>query len=104
MEQVKGFQGRLGESGEMLLAAFKLRDDIGYRLERLYPYARMRRDEDNTNAKYQAFEDRARALWARVEEASSFFNPELLEVGEEEIRGFLETTEGLKLYEHVLDN
>ncbi|HET9493573.1 MAG TPA: oligoendopeptidase F, partial [Chloroflexia bacterium] len=104
LEKMKGFQGRLGESAGVLLDALKLRDDINYRLERLYAYARMRRDEDNTRAHYQALEDRARALWARVEEASSFFNPEVLEVGRERVDEFLAQNDDLKLYAHLLDD
>jgi oligoendopeptidase F len=104
IDKIKGFQGRLGENGGVLLDALKLRDDINYRLERLYAYARMRRDEDNTNAHYQALEDRARALWARVEEASAFFNPEVLEVGRERVDDFLAQSDDLKVYAHLLDD
>ena len=104
VDELKTFQGRLGESADALLSAFKLRDDIGHRLERLYAYARMRKDEDNTNSRYQAFEDRARVLWARVEEGSAFFNPELLEVGQERVGEFLAGNADLKLYEHLLDD
>jgi oligoendopeptidase F len=104
LENMKGFQGRLGENPGVLLDALKLRDDINFRLERLYAYARMRRDEDNTNAHYQALEDRARALWARVEETSSFFNPEVLEVGRERVNEFLAQNDDLTLYSHLLDD
>ncbi len=104
LEKMKGFQGRLGEDPGVLLDALKLRDDINFRLERLYAYARMRRDEDTTNAHYQALEDRARALWARVEETSSFFNPEVLEVGRERVNAFLAQNDDLNLYSHLLDD
>ncbi len=104
VDQLKAFQGRLGESADTLLAALKLRDDISHRLERLFAYARMRRDEDNTRAHYQALEDRARALYTRVEEASSFFNPEMLEVGQDKVMQFAATNDDLKVYEHLLDD
>jgi oligoendopeptidase F len=104
LDSLKGFQGRLGESAQTLLDSLKLRDDINYRLERLYAYARMRRDEDNTNAHYQALEDRARNLWARVEEASAFFNPEVLELGRERVDEFLAQNNDLELYAHLLDD
>src|SRR5215218_10160960 len=104
VDEIKTYNGRLGESGDTLFEAFKLRDTVSHKLERLYTYARMRRDEDNTDARYQAFEDRARVLYARVSEGLSFFDPELLEVGEERIKEFVAGTEGLKLYEHQLDD
>jgi oligoendopeptidase F len=104
IDRLKGYNGRLGDSAETLLASFKLRDDINYRLERLFAYARMRRDEDNTNPHYQALEDRARMLWIRVEEASAYFNPELLEVGRDKIDGFIASNDELKVYAHLLDD
>ena len=48
------FAGRLTESADTLLAAFQKRDDIWRRLEKIYVYARMRRDENNAETKYQA--------------------------------------------------
>src|SRR5258708_21708571 len=104
VDQLRSYRGRLGDSAEALLASFKLRDDINYRLERLFAYARMRRDEENTNPHYQALEDRARVLWVRVEEASSYFDPELLDVGREKIDSFLTGNDELKTYSHLLDD
>lgn len=101
---VKGFNGRLGESAQTLLAALQLRDNVSQRIERLYSYARMRRDEDNTNAHYQALEDRARAMWTRIEEASSFFSPQLLEIGRDKIGAFSAEVADLKLYDHMFDD
>ena len=51
------FAGRLTESADTLLAAFQKRDDIWRRLEKIYVYARMRRDENNAETKYQAMTD-----------------------------------------------
>src|SRR5207245_6154566 len=102
--QVASFRGRLGESGGTLLAALKLRDAIAEPVERLFNYARMRRDEDNTVARYQALDDRARALWTRVLEALSFYNPETLELGRDKVDTFLKETEGLQPYAHMLDD
>lgn len=104
VDELKGFAGQLGDSPATLLASFRLRDNINQRLERLFAYARMRRDEDNTNPTYQALEDRARNLWVRVEESSSYFNPELLELGREKIDGFIAANDDLKGYAHLLDD
>lgn len=103
-DDLKKYEGRLGESGDTLLAAFTLRDKLSHKLERLYTYARMRRDEDNTDARYQAFEDRARALYARVAEGLSFLDPELLEIGEEKINSLVASNKGLEIYKHQLDD
>ena len=47
-------------------------------LERLYVYARMRRDEDNANSYYQGLADRAQGLNVRLSAAISYLNPLLL--------------------------
>src|SRR3954470_13426254 len=77
IEQLKSYDGRLGESAATLLERFQLRDNINHQLERLYACARMRRDQDNSNPHYEALEGRTRMLVVRVEEASACYNPEL---------------------------
>jgi oligoendopeptidase F len=103
LERAKEYRGRLTESGETLLAALNLRNDINQRIERLFTYARMRRDEDNTNSHYQALVDRARAQWVRAEEITSFYNPELLAAGRDTVERLIKETKGLELYQHALD-
>lgn len=103
VQKAADFKGRLGESGDVLLQALRARDDASERLERLFAYARMRRDEDTANAHYQALEDRARALWARTLEATSFYNPELLKVGQETVHRYIEEEKDLALYKQALD-
>lgn len=104
VERLSSYRGRLGESAETLLEALRLRDELGQVLERVIVYAKMRRDEDNSNAQYQALSDRAFALYARVQEALAFVSPELLSVGQEKINGFMQELEPLKLHEHEMDD
>ncbi|HET6262386.1 MAG TPA: oligoendopeptidase F [Chloroflexia bacterium] len=104
VERLTGYRGRLGESAQTLLEALRLRDDVSQVLERVFVYAKMRRDEDNSNAHYQALSDRAFALISRVQEALAFISPELLSVGQEKIDGFMQELEPLKLHEHEMDD
>lgn len=104
VEELNGYKGKLGESDTTLLAALQRRDQIGQSLTKLFSYARMRRDEDNTNAQYQALTDRAQALWARVQEAGAYFSPELLEVGQDKVEEFMQKNEQLRLYEHEMED
>jgi oligoendopeptidase F len=95
------FSGRLTESAETLLAALKERDALWQLTEKLFVYARMRRDEDNRDAFRQAVCDRAQTLTAKVSAALSFFRPEFLAAPEELIRKYAEEEEGLKKYGHL---
>ena len=97
-----GFSGRLGESPQILLEALQKKDRIWQILEKVYVYARMKKDEDNRVNKYQAMNDKAGTLIAKTSSYLSFFVPELLELPEEKLRGFLEAEEGLKIYEYAM--
>ncbi len=77
---VQAFSGRQGTLGmrDSLLAALRdyyaaIRD-----VSALFAYAKMRRDEDNTLARYQALTDRATTLSVEFSTVSSFMTPELI--------------------------
>ncbi len=101
-EAFASWSGKLGDSAENLLGAFTDRDALWLDVERLYVYARMRRDEDNRVSLYQGLCDRSHALIAKASAAGSFFTPEILEIPQEKLLGFVEESEGLKVYEHVI--
>ncbi|MDY3954463.1 MAG: oligoendopeptidase F [Anaerovoracaceae bacterium] len=101
-ESFRAYRGRLAEGGDILLAAFQAKDEIWQTIERVYVYARMKRDEDNRVARYQSMCDKCNSLIAGASAAMSFFTPELLSIPEEQILKFLKETPGLDLYEFVL--
>lgn len=101
-EAFVSFAGRLSESPEVLLEAFRAKDELWLLIEKVYVYARMKRDEDTRVARYQAMSDKAQTLAAKTSARTSFFTPELLEMSEEKLLGFLDESEGLKLYDHVI--
>lgn len=101
-EDFARFAGHLGDSAEALLDALETKDAIWQKLEKAFVYARMRKDEDNRASKYQAMCDRANVAIAKVAAAMSFFTPELLEIPEEKLLGFIDEAEGLKVYEFLI--
>ncbi len=101
-EEFSGFAGRLTESASTLLDALKARDAIWMKLEKVYVYARMRRDEDNSKSQYQAMTDKCNSVIARVSAAMSFFTPELLSAPEETLLGYIAEEDGLKEYEFFI--
>src|SRR5450759_1684734 len=82
-------QGTLGDSAGQLLAGLELRDEATKLLEQLLVYARMRKDEDNTNNHHQALSDRAMVLGTELSSVAAFIVPEILAMPEEKLRGFL---------------
>ena len=96
------FAGRLTESADTLLAAFQKRDDIWRRLEKIYVYARMRRDENNAETKYQAMADQCNSVIAAVSASMAFFTPELLSASEENILAYIDAAPGLEIYRFAI--
>ncbi|WP_053956449.1 oligoendopeptidase F [Inediibacterium massiliense] len=96
------YQGKLGNSSDSLFKALTLQDEISLKLENVYVYSKMRKDEDNTITKYQAMTDQAQGLATFVQSSLSFMVPEILSISEEKINEFLNTNQGLKLYDFYL--
>ena len=102
-EELTGYAGRLGESGAVLLESLSKKDDMNRLLEKVFVYARMKRDEDNANEEAQAMTDKVMAAAAALGAKLAFFTPELIGLGEETIRRFLEEEPGLGVYRFYLE-
>lgn len=100
----KKFEGHLAESSASLINCFEWMDDLSLRMEEVYSYARMRRDEDNRDAKYQALTDRAGALAVKVSSAAAFAVPELLALPEGRLEELMASDSKIKLYKQALDD
>jgi oligoendopeptidase F len=98
------FEGHLVDTPDTLIACFEWMDDLSLRIEEVYSYARMRRDEDNRNGTYQALTDRAGALAVKVGSATSFVVPELLAMPEGRLEEFRATSEKMGLYNQALED
>jgi len=104
LEALEAYEGRLTESGETLLEALELRDEIHREAEKVSAYARMRSDEDTRDQQYQALRARASSLMADVSSATSFFGPELQDCTREELQALVEDAPELETYEHYFDD
>ncbi|MDO4485374.1 MAG: oligoendopeptidase F [Bacillota bacterium] len=101
-EYAAKYAGHLTENADTLLGAYKDRDDIWRQLEKIYVYARMRRDENNAENKYQGMTDKCTTVIAAVSAAMSFFTPELLSAEDSTILGYIEENDGLREYEFAI--
>ncbi|HOX55276.1 MAG TPA: oligoendopeptidase F [Candidatus Paceibacterota bacterium] len=96
-------KGTTGQSASNLLAALQSRDQANIQLEKLYAYAAMKRDEDMRVPAAQALYQRAQTLAVKWDEGSSWFQPELLRIPEDRLRGWLGGAE-LRVYQHYFDD
>src|SRR5579883_2179585 len=94
LPELGAFQGKLGESGETLLASFQARDTA---------YEHMRLDEDTTNSANQALNDRVTTLYNEMNATTAYMTPELLAIPQERLDTFVAETPGLHIYRQALD-
>lgn len=103
LSQADQFAGHLLDSADQLLAGTETVLELGRRLEKLYVYAHMKNDQDTREAKYQEYYAKAMTLYSQFEQAFAFYDPEFLEITEEQYQAFLAENAGLQLYKHYFD-
>lgn len=103
-ELFTGFSGHLADSSSKLYEALHEKDEIFRLCEKIYVYARMKKDEDNRVDLYQSMCDRAQGLIAETSAFLSFFVPELLEMQEDVLKRFMSENEGIKVYSHLIND
>ena len=94
--QITEFEGKLGELSQ-LQACLDLLYGARQSADQLYAYARMRRDEDNSAAQYQALTDQAQGLLVKLGTASAYVVPELLALEESVLDGYIQN-DALRIY------
>jgi oligoendopeptidase F len=108
------FQGTLARGADALLAAFTAMDEMGALAYRVWYYASLLYDEDQRNNEINARRQQVQILFARQQQASAWFNPELLAIPLDTVRSWMDANPALAVYrfaieslfheqEHVLD-
>ncbi|AIS52257.1 oligoendopeptidase F [Thermoanaerobacter kivui] len=103
LKEIVKFKGKINTSKD-LLSVLKLHDEIGIMAGKVFVYARMRRDEDNTNTKYQALADKAMRLNIEVMSTTSFIVPEILSIDTQKLMEMINECEELKIYQHYFED
>ncbi|MCW5849848.1 MAG: oligoendopeptidase F [Anaerolineae bacterium] len=97
------FRGRLSEGPSVLADYVEASEDVTRRLGKVFVYASMGASVDTGDQAAQARSDRARGLMARYGAATAFAEPELLQIGFDTLRQWLQTEPRLAHYGHYLD-
>ncbi|MDF2636092.1 MAG: oligoendopeptidase [Pelosinus sp.] len=104
LEEITQYAGKLKNSSQDLLACLKERDNIGMMGGSLYAFARMHRDENTADTKYQAMTGKLESLLAEAGAATAFIEPEILALPDTTLTTFRQQEEGLKEYSFYFDN
>ena len=107
-------KGTLAQGPDRILKAFQLNDDLGKLAYTVYFYPSLKYDEDQRDNTVNAKRQQVQALMARWQEATAWFNPEMLQIPIATIRQWINSNptlltyqfsieEVFRLQEHVLD-
>jgi oligoendopeptidase F len=108
-------QGTLAKGADQLLAAMRLSDDIGQLTYKVWYFASLKYDEDQRDNTINARRQQVQILFAKANQASAWFNPELLKIPLPTIQQWMAQRSELAVYrfaiedlyrqqEHVLDD
>lgn len=101
--EIAAYKGKLAGDMNKLVECLKLSDDMLSLNDKLFVYARMRRDENNAESKYQALTDRAMTLGTEVYASVSFIVPEITSIDEALLKKSIDEVEGLSLYRQYIN-
>jgi len=101
---IEGFTNKLANSSQDLLACLNARAEIGITSGKLYAFARMHRDENTADAKYQAMTGKVESLLAEAGATTAFIEPEILAISNAELTKFRQQEQGLIEYSFYFDN
>jgi oligoendopeptidase F len=114
IEGFKALQGTLSGGPDRLLAAFRALDAMGSASYRVWYYTSLQYDQDQRDNAANARRQRVQIVFARQQQAGSWFHPEVLAIPIETVRGWIDSNPELAVYrfaieslfhqqEHVLD-
>ncbi|MTI79949.1 MAG: oligoendopeptidase F [Firmicutes bacterium] len=103
MQGVSNYQGKMGESAVALVETLQAYEKLMMLTEKVFTYASMKQDEDNSNPVYQALKDRASDLSTKVHANTSFIVPEILNIPLETLKKFRKEEKKLSAYAFFLD-
>ena len=97
-------KGTLSHGPDRLLAAFQLNDRLGQLAHKVFYFPLLKYDEDQRDNAINAKRQQVQILFARLAQAESWFNPELLSIPLESVREWMAQSEPLRLYKFAIEN
>jgi len=105
IDRFLALKGTLAQGPAQLLEAYQAADEIGKLQYRLYWYTSLQRDTDTRDQAVGGRYQRIRTAFAKLETASAWFTPELLQIPEATATSWIAQTPALAPYRFpILDN
>jgi len=103
LPKLQAYQGRLGESPDVLADALDIFNEIQKVGEDAVVWANQRQHTDTRDPDANSTQAKSRALIGKVGEAASFLSPEIAQIPADAIATFLESPR-LSTYRHLIDD
>ena len=103
IEAYKKYEGTLSQGAGQLLLALQDRDALGQLSYKVWYYPSLQYDEDQRNNTINARRQRVQLLIAKWQQATSWFNPELLKLPFDTVQQWLNTSPGLAVYRFAIE-
>jgi oligoendopeptidase F len=114
MDAYQELKGTLAEGPQRILEASLLSDELGQLAYRVHQYPGLMRSQDTRDNAVQARLEQVRLALAAFRQATAWYTPELLEIPEDKMQGWLDKTpelapyrfgieESYRMQRHVLD-
>ena len=102
-DEVAACEGKLSETGK-LAHCLHIHEQLCMQIERVYMYAKMQLDLDNSVAASQSMHDRALGMLFRAQEATAFLIPEMTAMEPNTLRSIIEQDNSLQDFRHMVEN
>ena len=97
-------KGTVAKLPAALLGYLTLYDELSVKFSKVAVYASLLRDQDTRQAEPQAMYDRAMTLNVKLDEATAWFQPEILELPGGQLLDWCKKTPKLTVYTHYFEN
>ena len=104
IDRYAALKGTLAGGPQRLLEAFRLSEELDQLAYRVWYYPSLQYDQDQRDNTINAKKQQVQLLFARLSQAQSWFNPELLAIPLDTVRTWMRDDEPLRLYEFAVEN
>jgi len=104
MDEYADLEGTLSQGPDQVLTAYQLSDELGMLLYRVYRYPQLQRDVDTRDQVVAAKLQEIQILYATFQTKTAWFNPELLGIPWDTMKGWLDRTPELAPYRFGIED
>ena len=104
LESINKFKGHLGDSPAILLEALVTNEQLLKRANHVFVYAGFSNAVDTTDQEAAGMQSKAQTMFAQVNAAIAFINPEVLQIGKSKLDEWMKEDSKLAVYRHNFVN